>query len=65
MFISLSSIRMTVRVEPGSPMSQELGELVITTVRDYDLSDTPQLLLSVYISVAMMGVIHTYFQFTQ
>ncbi|KIM35970.1 hypothetical protein M413DRAFT_449437 [Hebeloma cylindrosporum] len=53
-------------VEPGSPMSGDpKGELVTTTVRDYDLSETSKLLRSAYMGIAMMGVMHFYFHFTQ
>ncbi|KDR72424.1 hypothetical protein GALMADRAFT_270806 [Galerina marginata CBS 339.88] len=52
-------------VEPGSPMSGEEGKLVTTTVRDYDLSETSKLLRSAYMGIAMMGVMHIYFHFTQ
>ncbi|KAF8956181.1 PHO88-related membrane protein [Flammula alnicola] len=52
-------------VEPASPMSQEPGQLITTTVRDYDLSETSKLLRSVYMGIAMMGVMHIYFKFTQ
>ncbi|KAF9474944.1 PHO88-related membrane protein [Pholiota conissans] len=52
-------------VEPASPMSQEEPKLVTTTYRDYDLSETSKLLRSVYMGIAMMGVMHIYFHFTQ
>ncbi|KAF8185460.1 PHO88-related membrane protein [Pholiota molesta] len=52
-------------VEPSSPMSQDEPKLVTTTVRDYDLSETSKLLRSVYMGIAMMGVMHIYFHFTQ
>ncbi|EDR07119.1 PHO88-related membrane protein [Laccaria bicolor S238N-H82] len=52
-------------VEAPPPMSQEPGNLVTTTVRDYDLSETSKLLRSVYLGIAMMGVMHFYLNFTQ
>ncbi|KAF8735516.1 hypothetical protein AX14_001948 [Amanita brunnescens Koide BX004] len=52
-------------VEPASPMSQEQGQLVTTTVRDYDLSETSKLLRGVFIGIAMMAVMHGYFRYTQ
>ncbi|KAF4609787.1 hypothetical protein D9613_012072 [Agrocybe pediades] len=53
-------------VEPASPMSgEQQGTLVTTTVRDYDLSETSKLLRSAYMGIAMMGVMHVYFKFTQ
>lgn len=52
-------------VEPPSPMSQEQGKLVTTTIRDYDLSETSKSLRGVYMSIAMMTVMHLYFKFTQ
>jgi len=50
-------------VEPGTPMSQEGGQLVTTTVRDYDLTETSKLLRSAYMGVAMMGFLHLYMKF--
>ncbi|KAJ2923731.1 hypothetical protein H1R20_g13368, partial [Candolleomyces eurysporus] len=52
-------------VEPPAPMSGEDGKLVTTTVRDYDLQQTSAGLRGVYTGVAMMGVMHIYFKFTQ
>ncbi|KAH9168681.1 inorganic phosphate transporter [Lactarius sanguifluus] len=52
-------------VEAGSPMSQEPGKLVTTTVRDYDLSETSKLIKGVYTSVAMMAFLHLYLKYTQ
>ncbi|KAF8808761.1 PHO88-related membrane protein [Phlegmacium glaucopus] len=52
-------------VEPPAPMSQESGQLITTTVRDYDLSETSKLLRSAYMGIAMMSVMHIYFKFTQ
>ncbi|KAF7309565.1 Inorganic phosphate transport PHO88 [Mycena indigotica] len=52
-------------VEAPNPMSQEPGQLVNTTVRDYDLLETSKLLRSVYMGMAMMGFMHGYMKFTQ
>jgi len=52
-------------VEPPAPMSQEPGQLITTTVRDYDLSETSKLLRAAYMGIAMMAVMHIYFKFTQ
>jgi len=52
-------------VEPGSPMSQEEGNLVTTTVRDYDLGETSKLVRSVYMGIAMMAFLHGYLRYTQ
>jgi len=52
-------------VEPAGAMSTEDPKLVTTTVRDYDLTETSKGLRSVYTGVAMMGVMHFYFNFTQ
>jgi len=52
-------------VEPQSPMSSEPGQLVITTVRDYDLAETSKLLRSVYMGIAMMAFMHGYLKYTQ
>ncbi|RXW20201.1 hypothetical protein EST38_g5647 [Candolleomyces aberdarensis] len=52
-------------VEPPAPMSGEDGKLVTTTVRDYDLQQASAGLKGVYTGVAMMGVMHIYFKFTQ
>jgi len=52
-------------VEPPAPMSKEPGQLITTTIRDYDLSETSKLLRSAYMGIAMMGVMHIYFKFTQ
>ncbi|KAJ6561227.1 PHO88-related membrane protein [Mycena vulgaris] len=41
------------------------GQLVTTTVRDYDLSETSKLLRSVYMGIAMMCFLHGYMKFTQ
>jgi len=50
-------------VEPQGPMSQEPSQLITTTVRDYDLSETSKMLRSVYMGIAMMGFLHGYMKF--
>ncbi|KAJ7065214.1 inorganic phosphate transporter [Mycena amicta] len=52
-------------VDAANPMTQEPGQLVNTTVRDYDLMETSKLLRSVYMGVAMMAFMHGYMKFTQ
>ncbi|PFH47762.1 hypothetical protein AMATHDRAFT_6430 [Amanita thiersii Skay4041] len=52
-------------VEQSNPMTQEPGQLVATTVRDYDLGETSKLLRGAYIGIAMMAVMHGYFKYTQ
>ncbi|KAL5485920.1 PHO88 [Sanghuangporus weigelae] len=52
-------------VEPSSPMTQQPGELVTTTVRDYDLNEVSKLVRSVYMGLAMMAFLHLYLKYTQ
>ncbi|KAJ7777439.1 inorganic phosphate transporter [Mycena metata] len=52
-------------VDAPNAMTQEPGQLVTTTVRDYDLSETSKLLRSVYMGIAMMGFLHGYMGYTQ
>ncbi|KAI0258103.1 inorganic phosphate transporter [Gloeopeniophorella convolvens] len=52
-------------VEPASPMTQEPGKLVTTTVRDYDLAETSKLIKSAFTSIAMMAFLHIYLKYTQ
>ncbi|KAL7412009.1 inorganic phosphate transporter Pho88 [Mrakia frigida] len=52
-------------VEPAKPMSQAEPELVTTTVRDYDLSETAKLSRGVYIGCAIMCFLHLYMKYTQ
>ncbi|KAG6902086.1 hypothetical protein C0995_004437 [Termitomyces sp. Mi166 len=52
-------------VETPSPFSQEPGQLVTTTVRDYDLSETSKLLRAAYMGIAMMAFMHLYMKYTQ
>jgi len=52
-------------VEPTGTFSTGPGKLIDIPVRDYDLSEMGKLLRSVYMGIAMMGVMHLYFKFTQ
>ncbi|KAJ8503504.1 hypothetical protein ONZ45_g10806 [Pleurotus djamor] len=52
-------------VDSPNPMSQEPGQLVTTTVKDYDLAETSKLIRSVYMGIAMMAFLHGYMKFTQ
>ncbi|KAF8236713.1 inorganic phosphate transport PHO88 [Tricholoma matsutake] len=52
-------------VEPPSGFTQEPGQLVTITVRDYDLSETSKLLRAVYMGIAMMSFMHIYLKYTQ
>ncbi|KAL1695152.1 inorganic phosphate transporter Pho88 [Schizophyllum commune] len=53
-------------VEPPAPMSgQTEGELVTTTVRDYDLAETSKAIKGAYTGIAIIAVMHLYFKFTQ
>ncbi|EIM90602.1 inorganic phosphate transporter [Stereum hirsutum FP-91666 SS1] len=52
-------------VEPPNQMTQEPGNLVTTTIRDYDLAEVSKLIRSTLTSVAMMGFLHLYMQYTQ
>ncbi|TRM70289.1 inorganic phosphate transporter Pho88 [Schizophyllum amplum] len=53
-------------VEPPNPMSgQSEGELVTTTVRDYDLAEVSKSLKGVYMGIGIIAVMHLYFNFTQ
>ncbi|KAH0581175.1 hypothetical protein H2248_012298 [Termitomyces sp. 'cryptogamus'] len=50
---------------PHPPQSQEPGQLVTTTVRDYDLTETSKLLRAAYMGIAMMAFMHLYLKYTQ
>ncbi|KAF9790292.1 inorganic phosphate transporter [Thelephora terrestris] len=52
-------------VEPKSPLSQESGNLVITTVKDYDLGEVSKGVKGVYTGLAMMTFLHLYLNYTQ
>ncbi|CAO1624060.1 unnamed protein product [Sympodiomycopsis kandeliae] len=48
-------------VSPKQPMSQEPGELVTTTHRDYDLQEVSKAMRGVYMGMAMVAGMHLYF----
>ncbi|KAI0031132.1 inorganic phosphate transporter [Vararia minispora EC-137] len=52
-------------VEPESPMNPNGGQLVTTTVRDYDLGETSKAIRGAFTSVAMMVFLHLYMGYTQ
>ena len=53
-------------VEPASPMSGKTEpELITTTVKEYDLLELQKGGKSVAMGLAMMGVMHLYFKFSQ
>ncbi|VDB92052.1 unnamed protein product [Peniophora sp. CBMAI 1063] len=52
-------------VEPENPMNPNSGGLITTTVRDYDLGETSKAIRGAYTSLAMMGFLHLYMQYTQ
>ena len=52
-------------VEPKSPMSQEPGELVTTTNKDYDLADISKAMRGVFMGMLFVGVMHLYMGYTQ
>ncbi|KAG7531624.1 hypothetical protein FFLO_04208 [Filobasidium floriforme] len=52
-------------VQPASPMSQEEGGLVTTTVRDYDLQETSKAMKGLFTGIAFMGFLHVYMKYTQ
>jgi len=52
-------------VQPASPMSQEQGGLVTTTVKDYDLTETGKLMRGVLVGIGFMGFLHIYMKYTQ
>ncbi|PWN30664.1 putative PHO88-involved in phosphate transport [Jaminaea rosea] len=51
-------------VTPKSPMSQEPGELVTTTHRDYDLAEVSKAMRGIYMGMAMVAGMHFYFGYT-
>lgn len=51
-------------VEPKSPMSQEPGELVTTTHRDYDLNEISKATRGVLMGTIMVAVMHLYMGYT-
>lgn len=53
-------------VEPAAPMSGKTEpELITTTVKEYDMMELQKGYKSVAMGLAMMGVMHVYFKFTQ
>lgn len=51
-------------VEPAPMGSTEEGKLVTTTVHAYDMGQLKQMFRSQMMGVAMMGVMHFYFKYT-
>jgi hypothetical protein len=51
-------------VNPKSPMSQDPGELITTTHRDYDLQEVSKAMRGVYMGMAMVAVMHFYMGYT-
>jgi len=52
-------------VEAANPMAKDDGQLVTTTVKDYDLSETSKLIRGALVGVAMMAFMHGYLKYTQ
>jgi len=52
-------------LEPKQTGSQDPPQLINTTNRDYDLAEVTKAVRQVLIGIAMTGVMHFYFQFTQ
>jgi len=53
-------------VQPPSAMNSEAKpELVTTTVKDYDLSETGKAMRSLFFGIAFMGFLHGYMKYTQ
>ncbi|KAJ3489315.1 hypothetical protein NLI96_g2231 [Meripilus lineatus] len=50
---------------PQREQSGEQGNLVTTTVRDYDLGETSKLVRGAYIGILMMVFLHGYLKYTQ
>ncbi|KAK1772192.1 phosphate transporter [Phialemonium atrogriseum] len=51
-------------VEPAAMGSSEEGKLVTTTIHAYDLAQLKSMMRSQMMGVAMMGVMHIYFKYT-
>lgn len=51
-------------VNAKSPMSQEPGELVTTTHRDYDLQEINKSIRGVFMGAIFVGLMHFYFGYT-
>jgi len=52
-------------VEPKNPMSTDSGNLVTTTIKDYDLGEVSKGVRGVYTGLAMMTFLHLYLSYTQ
>jgi len=52
-------------VEAKNPMSSDSGNLVTTTVKDYDLGEVSKGVRGVYTGLAMMTFLHLYLKYTQ
>jgi len=53
-------------VQPPSAMNSDAKpELVTTTVKDYDLSETGKAMRSLFLGIAFMGFLHGYMNYTQ
>jgi len=52
-------------VEPKNPLSADSGNLVTTTVKDYDLGEVSKGVKGVYTGLAMMTFLHLYLNYTQ
>ncbi|KAF9459625.1 inorganic phosphate transporter [Collybia nuda] len=52
-------------VEPPGAFSEGPGQLVTTTVKDYDLAETSKLLRAAYMGIGMMSFMHLYLGYTQ
>lgn len=51
-------------VNAKSPMSQEPGELVTTTHRDYDLDEISKSIRGIFMGMLIVGFMHLYFGYT-
>jgi hypothetical protein len=61
---SKNDLRVLKYVEPKSAMSQEPGELVTTTNRDYDLAEVSKATRGVLMGTLMVGFMHLYMGYT-
>lgn len=52
-------------VEPKSPISQEPGELITTTNRDYDLMEIHKSVRSIILGMMFVALLHLYWGFSQ
>ncbi|PWN50385.1 putative PHO88-involved in phosphate transport [Violaceomyces palustris] len=51
-------------VNAKNPMSQEPGELITTTNKDYDLAEISKAMRGVFMGAAMVGFMHLYMGYT-